>query len=153
MRKFKYKAWHEEKKKMYHVAKIDIWGDPDQTTCDLVSEDDEQLFNVYLHEVKLLQDTGLMDKAGKEIYEGYIVKVKTISYTDCSKEEVEDIWYHEGVMEFSQNGWCIVKKTDTGKSIKSLFFSNLKNEPDDPDTDIFEVVGNIFENPEMLGGV
>lgn len=121
---------------------------------DVIEATDEYISLEYWVPIKketVGQYTGLRDKNGKEIYEGDIVEVETISYTDCSKEKVESIWHHEGVMEFHQNGWCIVKKIDTGKSLKPLFFSNLKNDPDDPDTDIFEVVGNIFENPETLG--
>lgn len=146
MREIKFRVYHPDESKMYYFNNF----------SDIVNwqqGDGYRVENDINKNVKYMQHTGLKDKNGKEIYEGDIVEVETISYTDCSREEVESIWHHEGAMEFHQNGWCIVRKTDTGKSIKPLFFSNLKNEPDDPDTDIFEVVGNIYENPEMLGDV
>ena len=40
--------------KIYDVAKIDMWGDQDQATCDLASND-EEIFDVYLSDVELIK--------------------------------------------------------------------------------------------------
>ena len=32
MNKIQFRAWYPEKQKMYEVAKVDMWGDPDQAT-------------------------------------------------------------------------------------------------------------------------
>ncbi len=37
MRGINFRAWYPEKQKMYEVAKVDMWGDPDQATCDLAA--------------------------------------------------------------------------------------------------------------------
>ena len=74
---------------------------------------------------KLMQYTGLKDKNGKEIYEGDIVRLFEHTNFDCFAEVI----WNEANAKFS--------KTNS------------------PTSDIFggdeiEVIGNIYENPELL---
>nr|DAO22384.1 MAG TPA: YopX protein [Caudoviricetes sp.] len=75
------------------------------------------------------QYTGLHDKNGKEIYEGDIVKIK---YRD------EDI----GKVIYEHNGFSI-DVTNMNKNYWRVSFVN----------NFIEVIGNIYENPELLGGM
>ena len=77
---------------------------------------------------ELMQYTGLHDKNGKEIYEGDIVKIK---YRD------EDI----GKVIYEYNGFSI-DVTNMNKNYGRVDFVNY----------FMEVIGNIYENPELLGG-
>ena len=127
MREIKFRAWFEGH--MYEIAKLDFWGDPDQATCDMarmsLNEDGyEEEFEVYLHEVELMQYTGLKDKNGKEIYEGDIVKTEVIGVglRDC-KVIYDD--YEQRFM--AVYGTTKIKLSDS-----------------------MEVIGNIYENPELL---
>lgn len=74
------------------------------------------------------QYTGLHDKNGKEIYEGDIVKIK---YRD------EDI----GKVIYEHNGFSI-DVTNMNKNYGRVSFVN----------NFIEVIGNICDNPELLGG-
>ena len=41
---------------LYQVAMLDMWGDPDQATCDLVNLDEEK-YGLYLNEVEIIEPT------------------------------------------------------------------------------------------------
>jgi len=74
-------------------------------------------------EVELMQFTGLKDKNGKEIYEGDIVK-------DQDGENREVIWYMSGFY--------------------FKYFDKLGREDSPVEGRLCEVIGNIYENKELL---
>lgn len=79
----------------------------------------------------LMQSTGLRDKNGKEIFEGDILKVTNLSS-----------WLE--VVSFNNNKAMFVSK-EIKREIEESPLYDLFN------TDIFEVeiIGNIYENPEL----
>jgi len=90
-------------------------------------------------DVKTLgQYTGLKDKNGKEIYEGDIVKV--FAFGDYKKGYVKynEIWGRYDI------GWMNeIEKYKNNEVVGSFAF--MKN-----DYDLLEIVGNIYENPELI---
>lgn len=87
--------------------------------------------------VTLMQFTGLHDKNGKEIWEGDICY-----YTGSGPNHHTNMiicWseYH--------SGWAMSRYSKPeGFAPISIYANALKNRPD------FEVIGNIYENPELL---
>lgn len=88
----------------------------------------------------LMQYTGLKDKNGKEIYEGDIVEV------DVNKKRFQIMWNNFSWITRSNN----VKQIEMWKDWKeTLYFAEhihfLKKA-----NAYFEIIGNIYENPELL---
>jgi len=78
----------------------------------------------------LMQYTGLKDKNGKEIYEGDIIK-NIDGYVHWGK-------YEDGEYVYNVYTW-VLNKYGTVLSEMVLTYKNV------------EVIGNIYENPELLG--
>ncbi|HAP3440605.1 YopX family protein [Enterococcus faecalis] len=120
----KFRAYYAEK--MWYVAKIDLWGDPEQTTCDLAPylPKYDELFDIPLIETALMQSTGLKDENGVEIFEGDIG-------WDDHQEVHGQVIFENGAFKYE---W---------ENISEDLFEV---------TDDIEIIGNIHENPELLEG-
>ena len=88
----------------------------------------------------LMQYTSLKDKNGKEIYEGDIVTSEFYPYQDEGKYN-----YH-GIIEWEEGSFCITKKlVNKGRAgISDGICMTFEG------SEYFEVIGNIYENPELL---
>ena len=124
----KFRAWTEEGKVMYY----NVYPFKDGTL--LLSYDGFAFDEVPASDFILMQSTGLKDKNGKEIFEGDIVKYK--AGRDTFTEEVA---YNKSLAGFGV--------VDADANI-ILTFGELTEYIDliSP-----EVVGNKYENPELLG--
>lgn len=85
---------------------------------------------------KLMQSTGLKDKNGKLIYEGDIVQF----YNDEFLQTMKIIWDNDE-LDFKAIG---LKKNVECYEKDFLYLGYIKKE------DSLEVIGNIYENPELL---
>lgn len=85
----------------------------------------------------IMQSTGLKDKNGKEIFEGDIVR--TTRFLGRA-DEIGGFYEYEkdylGVVKVLEGSWVI----DTGSDAVDLWSEIDEN----------EVIGNIYENPELL---
>lgn len=129
-REIKFRAWNKGVKKMVLVTRID-WNttgnsiDPGIWSLEgieQVKSTDGKDRNDYVQQEDfiLMQYTGLKDKSGKEIYEGDIIKTEGGALGVVK-------WRHFGFEQDMINtlGWWVIQEDG-------------------------EIIGNIYENPELL---
>ena len=129
----RFRAWHNELGRMMLIS--DMWFNVDSLgeigLNDAVMND---YITVSPDEIELMQSTGLVDEDDKEIFEGDILKVKIMN----GQSWLETVRYNDEKAMF-------VSKEVNRKVPESPLY-DLFN------TDLFvvEVIGNIYENPELL---
>ena len=96
---------------------------------------------LYKKDLKIMQYTGLKDKNNKEIYEGDIVKFK-----DCSIDGTKE-FYNIGVIEREgKRDELVISQLIFEKSYFTENYMDFINET----FELSEIIGNIYENPELL---
>lgn len=129
----KFRAWIKTEKRMIEtddLLDIDYENEvvmTQQVYFENGLPDDRDLDNFVFEEIELMQSTGLVDKNGKEIFEGDIVKMAKDVYSEPTYYEV--VRHRGGAyrLESKQHGCELwLRHTDC------------------------EVVGNVFENKELL---
>ena len=124
MREFKMQAWLKKEKKMVSIIGIDL------NYQYIRYSDDGNLFKddykiAEFKDIELLQFTGAKDKAGQEVYEADVIKFN---------DGIDDIY---GLISYDDEDavYCVSYENVT---------EHLSNMAGD-----FEIVGNIFENPDL----
>lgn len=126
--KLKFRAWHKSKEIMSEVNRIDFWSEEIET----IDFDDS-----YLEDVNLMQATGIKDKNGIEIFEGDIVKRYKNPILKAEQEyEIETVMQRDA-------SFVLVQKV--GENVKTMSFGTQFSR-----SDLLEVIGNIYETPELL---
>jgi len=127
-REIKFRAWDNINKSMYNVRDIDFLANAEINSIRLVvcvqTSDDDIDFDFPIRrkgEYELMQFTGLKDNNGKEIYDGDIL---TGGFT---------VVYYNGAFGF----WA---KENSVPNFFMLYRYLRSN----------KVIGNIYENPELL---
>ena len=122
MRKIKFRAWDKVKEIMYSNVHFD---NDKYFPRQLKASEIDCLEFVKYTDCNIMQYTGLLDKRGVKIYEGDMVKAK---------------------LQIKQEDYSF-----TG----SIIFENCKFTSENADFELWiyeelEVIGNIYENPELL---
>jgi len=123
MREIKFRAWDKFEKKMWTDFKAYLLIDITNGEYIFNTVEDEYQIDRYI----LMQFTGLLDKNGKEIYEGDIVS--PINFNGS---------YRQAIVKF-KNGCFIVESTGMCKDYECL-----------GDKIHFEAIGNIYEYKHLL---
>ena len=92
---------------------------------------------------EVMQYTGLKDKNGKEIYEGDVLK----QVKKSSREGYESSSYDKNNFEvvFKYGSFWLQRPYDD-----SVYIRDFPNIDEFVGFECFEIVGNIYENPELL---
>ena len=127
MRDIKFRVWDNERNAMLNSKSVDIdfFEGKIEITSDTIRYDE-----VYTDEIKdfeLMQYIGVKDKNGREIYEGDIITI-TLDTGNVITGSVG-----------MNNGQWSIKYYDRYYSLVSIWY---EMQP--------EVIGNIYENPELI---
>ena len=124
MREIKFRAWVKEKKAIFEVILINYVTKKVTYLLERVGHL-LSIRDAKFNDVELMQYTGLKDKNGKEIYEGDIVTLHNSRYK----------------VIFNMEQARFVLRDDKFEMEIPFTNNNCKR---------MEVVGNIYENPELI---
>ena len=131
MNEIKFRAWDNQNEYWYERDKFCMNG------CgDIYVYVDNEWIDAPNDVVILMQYTGLKDKNGKEIYEGDICSVCGVVIFHHGSFGKKSQW-SKGFTPFYE--YNVIPTTDSGGIVNSKLTS-----------EDFEVIGNIYENPELL---
>ncbi len=144
MRKIKFRAWDKKNKRWLNFFNI--------------SEDGRVVIPIgnlhfqYFRHTEVMQFTGLLDKNGKEIYEGDIVRVdpdnSDIKPHEANQGELTGSLI-TGVYYIKEFGgffpFCLPVRIGRPKILREEFDRPILTKK----TKSIEIIGNIYENPEL----
>ncbi|WP_455458918.1 YopX family protein [Streptococcus salivarius] len=148
----RYRAWDKTCKTMYEADDI-VSIDFEKKQICVKTLFFERLSYYDFDDVVLMQSTGLRDKNGKEIFEGDVLKFNDSWENHCYEGyvdgEIEGVNYVEIQSESTGFIFCKTKYPDSSlfyyANEEHLTFQEILGDGDFG----FEVVGNIYENPEL----
>ena len=126
-----FRAWDGAKKEMFK----DTFAITESGQVVVVEQESVASFPdyVFVEHLVIMQSTGLVDRDGKIIFEGDVVQ-----FEDCS-EASDFLYINTGIIEWCQGGFHVTNRD-------SVLMEDLL----DGDSLDVTIIGNIYENPELL---
>ncbi len=134
MKEIKFRAWDKEKKRFLSKFGISAHGRVTQYGTSISHHS----------EIELMQFTGLLDKNGKEIFEGDIVRCHQFT---------QELGENLGVYEGEKETVCVVTYIEENTCFGFVEINSEDRgyiEPALCSDEGIEIIGNIHENPELL---
>ena len=150
MRELKFRAWHGGEKAMYqfqpsgdHAGQfewLEVPRDEDSNRRPSIRHYKDWSCSVFDSDFHIMQYTGLKDKNGTPIFEGDILA------TSNDGTDGADVWSKEDY------GYAVVRE-DTDNLFDGVRCKNWY--PNEDNTEVYntryvEVIGNVYENPDLL---
>ena len=127
-REIKFRMWHKKSKKMFDVESINF----KDRIVNIWNSGMYSLSTFCLDDVILMQYTGLHDKNGKEIYEGDILKFSEVDTAIVIWNEKYAYFMVKPIQEYYFDSDVLGQALEYNDNV--------------------EVIGNEYDNPELLGG-
>lgn len=144
MRTIKFRAWN--------IINKEMWYDFHSQGGGMFEKAIELSNDGKVKEFELMQFTGLLDRNGKEIWEGDVVSIPYIDPLGGLHVETEDgrakVGFENGQFVLYRVepqpliGWC--------KKEKGEYVPNYGNKTIISNETVLKVIGNVMENPELL---
>ena len=131
MRTPKYKAFYKPHNYIYHVTDMNFEG-PDYTLREVKLSNGIWVRSDKLDDIILIMQSPFTDKNGEEIYEGDIIK--GVGVTSYNKPVIRRVAFDDASARF---GLSDVNGNITFEPLKWISFP-------------LEIIGNIYENPELI---
>lgn len=148
MKTIKFRVWDKKIKQWIEYGDIFI----DEEGEVYLIEERTWAYQSYMHkeniteQVEIMQYTGLKDKNGKEIYEGDLIKKKfkdrEIGEFYAVGQVVFGHWYAGFTVPYNYHGYNKLERLSNSCDKDGWVVANRD----------MEVIGNIYENPELTEG-
>ncbi|MDM0746431.1 YopX family protein [Clostridium perfringens] len=151
-REIKFRVWDKTSDSMLYQDDFErVELDTKNKMVTLIAEEESDKSHYVLDyedsiEAEILQYTGLKDKNGKEIYEGDILRCKCLKKCKLDSCAEKVIQYKNSLIEWWESG-C-----NLGYRLRDSKGKTMMIKPTHLNTMEVEVIGNIYENPELLEG-
>jgi uncharacterized phage protein (TIGR01671 family) len=171
-RETKFRAWDPYRKLMFENVGLGPYRDrlivyinsrqlPNDYDMESLFEGDyayesDEYENLYATHLVVMQYTGLKDKNGKEVYERDIIQLPYVSPLGeiagaGGVDERGKVVFAHGAFMLHMNFEPEARPmTSWIQRAKGNYVSNYGNTTIYDDKTLFEVIGNIYENPELL---
>ena len=128
MREIKFRAWLKYGKEIVDVEEIDFMNEVINYIDNDYENNEQEIIGAYFENIELMQYTELKDKNNKEIYEGDVVKLRSN--------------HGIGVIKYYDEWGDFIVEYIKPRPLVVLGINYYKED--------IEVLGNIYENPELI---
>lgn len=136
-REIKFRAWHKKLNEMFRVKEIYFMA----SVGGLDKEENSYTFPI--EDIELMQFTGLLDKSGKEIYEGDIIKYSLHETTSLARIVKFGEWPDCDISSYWGWGFLYTSFNEYWKTL-DVYNDEIINEHE------YIVIGNIYEVPQLI---